>query len=194
MLTETERIIEIVAAIFDRLSITYLIGGSVASGIHGVYRYTNDIDFVADIPIEKVTPLVGALKDFYADDEMILDAVETNTSFSILHLELMIKVDVFLKEHDAWSDEVWRRREFAEVSTDGEVKAFLPSSEDAILQKIRWFVLGNGVSDRQWGDILGMLKARANKLDYAYLRAWASRLGLLDLLEKAMGAAHVIDP
>ena len=191
MLTETEQIIEIVTAIFDRLSITYLIGGSVASGVHGVYRYTNDIDFVADIPIDKVPLLATALNDFYADDEMILEGVQTNSSFSILHLELMIKVDVFLKERGTWADEVWRRRQFAAVSTDGTVSAFLPSPEDAILQKLRWFRLGGGVSDRQWNDIMGMLRARGEKSDYAYLRQWATRLDLSDLLERAIGMSKL---
>jgi hypothetical protein len=53
-------------------------------------------------------------------------------------------------------------------------------------QKIRWFQLGGGVSDRQWSDILGMLKMQAENLDYGYLRAWAPRLGLSEALEKAI--------
>jgi len=189
MLTEPEQIIEIVTAIFDRLGITYMIGGSVASGIHGVYRYTNDIDVVADISKEKITPLAAALKDFYADEETILDAVETTSSFSIIHLELMIKVDVFIKEHDAWADEVWRRRQFAPVSGDGTLNAYLPSPEDAILQKLRWFQLGGGVSDRQWRDILGILNMQTNNLDFPYMREWAVPLNILPLLEKAVGMA-----
>jgi hypothetical protein len=188
MLTEAEQIIEIVTGIFDDLGISYMIGGSVASSVHGVFRYTNDIDFVADISAGDVGPLVAAFKDFYADDEMITDAVETRSSFSVLQLELMIKVDVFIKANDDWTDEVWRRREFDEVSVDGTVSAYLPSAEDAILQKIRWFQLGGGVSDRQWSDILGVLKMRAEKLDYTYLREWAARLGLSDLLDRAIHA------
>jgi hypothetical protein len=53
-------------------------------------------------------------------------------------------------------------------------------------QKIRWFQLGGGVSDRQWSDILGMLKMQAENLDYGYLREWSPRLGLSEALEKAI--------
>src|SRR5262245_53705535 len=119
MLSEAEQVIEIVTGIFDQLDIAYMIGGSVASGIHGVYRSTNDIDFVADIHRAKVTALVTALQDFYADEEMILDAVETNSSFSILHLEMMTKVDIFMKANDDWTNALWNRRQFTPVSVDG---------------------------------------------------------------------------
>ncbi len=192
MLSEAELVLEVVAAIFDRLGIAYMVGGSVASGIHGVYRYTNDIDFVADIPEEKVTALAATLNGFYADEEMILDAVETNSSFSIIHLEWMIKVDVFIKAHDGWTDELWRRRQLIPVSVDGTLKAYLPSPEDAILQKLRWFEMGGGVSDRQWSDILGMLRVQEDRLDSDYLRKWARRLSLSEYLDNAIGRSNQV--
>ena len=191
VLTEAEQVIEIVTSIFDRLDISYLVGGSVASGIHGVYRYTNDVDVVADISADKVEALAAAFAGFYADEEMIRDGVKTATSFSVIHLGFMIKVDVFLKVDDEWTNEVWQRRQFVPISSDGSLKVYLPSAEDAILQKLRWFQMGGGVSDRQWGDVLGMLKTGAGNLDYAYMREWAPPLGLVPLLEKAVGMASI---
>ena len=189
MLTEIEQIIKTMSEILDRLGITYMIGGSVASGIHGIYRYTNDIDFVADIKLADVAALKEAFHEFYADEDMVREAIETQSSFSILHLQLMIKADVFIKANDDWTDEVWKRRQQIPISMDGSVKAYLPSPEDAILQKLRWFRMGGSVSDRQWSDILGMLKIRAGHLDHAYLRLWAAHLELSDLLEKAVESA-----
>ena len=189
MLSEGEQIIAKVTTILDRLGISYLIGGSVASGIHGVYRYTNDIDIVADIPVEKIHLLAAALGDFYADSDTMIDAIQSRTSFSIIHLELMIKVDIFLKANEDWTDEVWRRRTLTPISTDGTLRAYLPSPEDAILQKIRWFQLGGGASDRQWSDVLGMLKMRSGTLDYDYMKEWAAHLNLSQLLDTAMGMA-----
>ena len=186
MLIEGAKVIEIVVSIFERLGISYLIGGSIASGVHGIYRYTNDIDFVADIHLPHVPSLLEALHDFYADEDMIRDAIETRSSFSILHLQIMTKVDVFIKADDAWTNQVWKRRKYLPVSSDGSVSAYLPSPEDAVLQKLRWFQMGGGVSDRQWSDILGMLKMRSGTLDRDYLRQWAHAIGVADLLEKAL--------
>ena len=49
--------------------------------------------------------------------------------------------------------------------------------------------MGNEVSDRQWDDILGVLKTRGTELDLAYLQKWASQLQVTDLLEKALSEA-----
>jgi hypothetical protein len=46
--------------------------------------------------------------------------------------------------------------------------------------------MGGEVSDRQWRDILGVLKTRAGELDLDYLRKWAIELKVADLLDRAL--------
>ena len=46
--------------------------------------------------------------------------------------------------------------------------------------------MGMGVSDRQWRDLLGVLKVQALRLDFEYLQHWGSYLELGDLLERAL--------
>ena len=46
--------------------------------------------------------------------------------------------------------------------------------------------LGGQVSERQWLDILGVLKTRAWELDLAYLEKWAADINVTDLLERAL--------
>ena len=55
-----------------------------------------------------------------------------------------------------------------------------------ILAKLEWYRLGGEVSERQWRDILGVLKTRAGGLDLGYLRKWADELKVSDLLERAL--------
>lgn len=62
---------------------------------------------------------------------------------------------------------------------------FVSSAEDTILQKLRWFQKGGGVSERQWDDVLGVLKVQADALDYAYMQRWATDLGVAELLQQA---------
>jgi hypothetical protein len=49
--------------------------------------------------------------------------------------------------------------------------------------------MGSEVSERQWRDVLGVLKVQAERLDLAYLRRWAAALGVADLLEQALSQA-----
>ncbi|MBM4352781.1 MAG: hypothetical protein FJ109_03145 [Deltaproteobacteria bacterium] len=64
------------------------------------------------------------------------------------------------------------------------------SPEDTLLHKLVWYKLGNQVSDRQWGDILGVLKVQSGALDQDYLDRWAVQLGVADLLQRAQDAAR----
>jgi hypothetical protein len=60
------------------------------------------------------------------------------------------------------------------------------SAEDVILAKLDWFRLGGEVSERQWRDILGVLKTQQATLDIDYLQQWAQSLGVADLMEHAL--------
>jgi hypothetical protein len=45
------------------------------------------------------------------------------------------------------------------------------------------------VSDRQWYDLQGVLRLQAHGLDLAYLRHWATVLGVGTLLQRALDEA-----
>ena len=111
MLSEPILVTLKVIAAFDRLGILYLIGGSLASAVHGIVRATMDADLVADIQPHQVLPLVASLEDeFYIDVDMILDAIQHNGSFNLIHLETMFKVDVFLLKQRAFDLNQMQRR------------------------------------------------------------------------------------
>src|SRR5262245_18046937 len=187
------RVSLIVTRILEELGIPYLIGGSVASIIHGEPRLTNDIDLVTVIREEQVPQLVAALEgDFYVDDRAISRAILERKSFNILYLETMFKVDIFIPRGDEWSREQMRSREGKKlVEGDDSTVRLVSNSETTVLQKLWWFRRGNEVSERQWRDVLGVLKVQADQLDYDYLRHWAARLDVADLLEKAVDEAGV---
>lgn len=63
------------------------------------------------------------------------------------------------------------------------------SPEDVILHKLRWYQLGNRVSDRQWNDIVQVLEVQAGRLDLDYLDRWAKHFGVKELLELAIEQA-----
>jgi len=58
-------------------------------------------------------------------------------------------------------------------------------SPDIILSKLRWYEMGGRVSERQWLDILGVVKVQGDSLDRSYLITWSKVAGVSDLLERA---------
>jgi hypothetical protein len=176
------------ARTFDALSIPYLIGGSVATSIHGELRTTQDIDFAAHFRESHILPFVEALRqEFYVDEEMIRSALRHHTSFNVIFLESMDKADVFLpKNDDRRRQELARKRQIQLDASDPTSTVSVASPEDAVLHKLEWYRDGGGVSDRQWRDVLGVLKVQGKALDLDYLRRWADQLALRELLEQAL--------
>jgi hypothetical protein len=176
-----------VTDVLDTLGIPYLIGGSLASTLYGMVRTTQDSDIVTEMRREHLSSFVMALKDeFYVDDEMIAEAIQRHSSFNIIHRETMFKVDVFVPWPRPFLQSQLARAQKQTFVFETEVSAKFASPEDTILAKLEWYRLGGEVSERQWRDILGVLKTRANALDLDYLRKWASELMVNDLLERAL--------
>jgi len=180
--------------ILEALDIPYLVGGSVASVALSEPRSTNDVDIVVDLREENVVDFLIALEDdFYAEEEMIRDAISLKSSFNLILLRTMIKVDVFVCEANAWTESEFSRKHQLDLGITGEpVLAWLPSAEDVILQKLAWYRLGGEVSERQWRDVQGVLKVQAENLDYDYLEKWAIFRNVSDLLLRAVYEASLI--
>lgn len=187
MIAEPILVVAKLAGVLDALQIRYVVGGSVASSIYGIPRATQDVDLVADMKLSHVDAFTSALSgEFYVDADMIRDAIRQRASFNVIHLATMFKADVFLLKGDSWSrEEMTRSRAEQFDMPDGQVTVRFASPEDTLLHKLIWYKLGNQISDRQWGDILGILKVQGNALDHDYLDRWAPLLDVLDLLVRA---------
>jgi len=171
----------------DALGVPYLIGGSLASAVHGVLRATMDTDLVADLRLEHAEPLARALGGtFYVDAESIREAVLHQRSFNVIHLETMFKVDVFVVKNRPFHHSQMERRMAQVIATDPDRTAYVATAEDTILAKLEWYRMGGDVSERQWRDVLGVMKVQADRLDLAYLRQWAAQLNVSDLIERAL--------
>jgi len=176
-----------VTDVLERLGVPYLIGGSLASTLYGMVRTTQDSDIIADMRLEHIQPFVASLQnEFFIDEEMMAESIQHNSSFNIIHRETMFKVDVFIPHQRPFHQSQLARAQKQTFSTDPEVSARFSSAEDTILSKLEWYRLGGEVSERQWRDVLGVLKTRAGALDLDYLRKWAKELKVSDLLEQAL--------
>jgi hypothetical protein len=159
----------------------------VASSFHGIARSTIDADLVASIPASKVTALVELLSpDYYVDADMILDAIRRQASFNVIHNDTAIKIDVYVLKRRPFDLESFARRKTGTLDDRPGAREFsFEMPEDVILHKLEWYRLGGEVADRQWTDVLGVLKVQQAALDIGYLRRWARELHVQDLLERA---------
>jgi hypothetical protein len=191
MLSEPIQVTLKVITAFDRLGIPYFIGGSLASAVYGVARATMDADLVANIFPAQIPDLVSALEsEFYVDLEMIQDSIEHTSSFNLIHLATMFKVDVFLLKKRSFDLTQMEHRIYTQLGDKSEDKAYFSTAEDIILAKMEWYRAGGETSELQWRDIQGVLNLQGDRLDYQYLQNWATKLGISDLLSRAIAAQN----
>lgn len=173
----------------ESIGVGYYVGGSVASSLYGMPRSTADADLIAAIEARHADTLAKALEDsYYVDADMIRDAVAREGMFNVVHLATGIKVDVYVLKSGAWHREAFGRKRADTVADPTRTFEF-GSAEDILLHKLVWYRDGGEVSERQWKDVLGILRVQASRLDVAYLDRWAPTLGVADLLASARSEA-----
>jgi len=186
--------LDAVIACFEKLGIDYYIGGSVASSAYGIARATMDVDIVANVEAGQVDRFVEVLEtDYYIDAGMIREAIRRSTSFNLIHLETMIKIDVFIAKDQPYDSEAFARRQADTLDEEGSRKFYLSSPEDVVLNKLQWYQKGGSVSEQQWRDVLGVLKVQGDKLDLEYVKYWASRLNITELLSRSFDDAGMTE-
>lgn len=172
----------------EDLGIEYAIGGSTASGVWGQPRYTNDIDLSLSLSIDQSRAFLESFSaDYLISESELAEALTSSDHFRMvqaLHMEKVFKIDFFLMGDTPFERSVIERAQ--SVTLVPGLQCRFQSPEDAVLYKLRWYTLGNRVSERQWNDVVQVLEVQAHHLDLDYLRHWAEQFDVLDLLEAAL--------
>jgi hypothetical protein len=186
---EVARALERVLHALDRLGVRYMVGGSLASSIHGIQRSTRDIDIVATLSLHHAAPLAADLGgEFYIDAETARDALCRGRSFNLIHLATSYKFDIFPLVNDPYYRAQLERSELKEIafSENISVTSYVAAAEDTVLTKLVWYRLGGEQSDQQWNDLRGIRAVQGTRLDPNYLRKWAAHLRVQDLLDRLL--------
>jgi hypothetical protein len=180
------RVVERFADVLDSLGIAYAIGGSVASSAYGTRRFTQDADITVE-PFSGVAhEFYQAVKgEFYISEEAMREALKSFGSFNVIHFETVVKIDIFVQGPSEFEQQLLARSRRFRPGDTGRSDLSVVSPEDIILLKLRWFGETGCTSERQWGDVLGVLGVQGEALDFTYLTEWAGKLGLSELLGRA---------
>ena len=173
----------------DRAGIRYAVGGSWASTAFGEPRFTNDVDILAEFTPENLKGFLQFLPaTFYVDAEDALKAVRGGRPFNAIHIPTVLKFDLFPAASFALGAEELDRAIVLEDSGLSTGPARFVTPEDILLAKLHWFRLGGEASEVQWRDIEGVVRACFDSLDREYLRRSADKIGVRDLLGRALGS------
>jgi hypothetical protein len=179
-----------VAAAIDAVGGEYFVGGSLASSMQGEPRATNDIDIVLSIPLGRIAAFVAALgPDFEVDVDVLRETLLRGGCCNVFYLPVLTKVDLFALGTTPFDESEFARRERVAVRPTGETLVF-KTAEDTVLRKLLWYREGGSVSERQWRDVVEVLRVSGPAMDHAYIDGWARRLSLAELLARARAGAN----
>jgi hypothetical protein len=175
-----------VAQLLDDLAIPYAVGGSLASSLVGEPRSTIDADIAIRVAEDREAELLERTSAvFYVPLASAREALRTHTSFNLVDTEHGLKVDLFVLG-DGLLDRMQIARRFRVAVPGLAREIWITSPEDQVLRKLEWYRDGGGVSDRQWRDVVAILRTRAGALDDEYLTTTATAVGLDALLDEAL--------
>lgn len=158
--------------LLTQIEVPYSVGGSVAAGVWGMPRQTNDIDIAVWLDEAGARRLTGALGGRFVHSEVAMERAISDTeefpSFQVLDAKTGMQFDLFVVAPTQFSRECFVRT--VELDVLG-LRVRFASAEETVVQKLRWFVLGNRTSERQWRDLRGVLGV--TDLDWDWVSRWA---------------------
>lgn len=181
MTTQKEFLEKIINGL-EALKIPYMLSGSMCSSFHGQPRATNDADIVIDPSKEQLLHFVNSLgPDYYVSQEASLQSLKNNSMFNIIDIKAGWKADLIIRKKRSYSEQEFARKINANVMG---IDLCIVSPEDSILSKLEWS--NESQSQRQLNDAMGVLMVQWDRLDFEYIRKWAKKLKLEDLLEQLL--------
>lgn len=179
----------VVVEVLERVGLQYMIGGSVAASLLGEPRSTLDLDIMIECDVEKTRALARDLsKSCYVDVESAVEAARDRRSFNAVHFESSMKIDFFVSESASFALEALSHRRRVELP--GSTALYFYSLEDLVVRKLLWFRLGGEVSERQWRDVIGMLRLNRGRVDLERLWSVARSAEVDGLLSRAIDEAE----
>ncbi len=181
-MTEQELLLDCVRRL-NASGVQYMLTGSMASNAWGIPRTTHDLDFVIQLPPSQIPALVKAFAgpDYFLDEASVRTAYQPPHQFNVIHVPSALKADFWLLRPVPFEREMFGRR--LKDAWFGE-PLWLATAEDVILHKLYWNRITP--SDRQLGDVAGVMEVQRGNLDEGYLRRWAAQLGVAPELEAAL--------
>ncbi|NMF86342.1 hypothetical protein [Nodosilinea sp. P-1105] len=174
--------------IFLTVQVPYYVTGGVAAITYGEPRTTRDLDMVISVSRDALGPLAAALEaaGFYVPgvEDVAMGRMHT---LQVTQVATISRADFVLADTSEYEQLKFARRRLIPLPHGPEV--YVAAPEDIVVSKLRWGQTSQ--SEKQWRDVLGILKTQQDDLDYDYMHVWAASFNLSQQLEQAILAAGV---
>lgn len=162
----------------EALHVDYMLVGALASNAYGFARATRDADFEVVYRPGVLAELLDKLGgDFRLDPQTRFESITHTVRNIITYVPSGFDIEIFRLGDDVHHAERFARRCRRAIGELGR-KAWIPTAEDVIVQKLRW------QRRRDIDDAKNVLAVQFGRLDWEYLRRWTTVHGTFDLLEQ----------
>lgn len=179
-MTNELEILKIVIKRLESADIPYMVSGSIAANFYTTPRMTRDIDIVIHVREMDAGRIYSLFSDeFYADRDLIREAIREKHMFNIIHNDGIVKIDFIVRK-----DTEYRKLEFERrrsIPFEG-IEIAIVTAEDLIISKLYW--AKDSMSEMQIRDVKNILKTVPD-IDIDYLEEWINKLGLEDAYKEA---------
>jgi len=163
---------------FERLGIAYMLTGAMAMVNYAMMRLTADIDIVIEVSSSDAAKIIDEFEpDYYVPHGRVKDAIQRKFMFNLLHQEKLVKIDCVIRKETEYQRKAFSNRKKVTFS---DFDVWIISREDLILSKLNW--AKDTHSEMQIRDAANILR---NGFDENYIKHWAEKLGIEDLLAEA---------
>jgi len=182
-ITSQEKLLITITGILKRLKIEYFVAGGFAVSVWGRPRATFDIDIIIKLVEPQDNILAKAIKEVYKagyiDENMIKEAIRRKGEFNFIDSDSGLKVDFWVVKESAEQPPEFKNKKTKRISGQD---IYFVSPEDLILSKLRWYKESH--SSKHIEDIESVLRISGEKLDMDYIKKWAERLNVSEILNK----------
>jgi hypothetical protein len=178
-MTSDEATLAVIDAV-EALRIPYMVVGSLSSNFYGVSRSTRDADFVlqfSDVSAGAIAERLGPA--FRLDPQLSFETVTMTTRQVLDLVGVPFKIELFHLSDDPHDQERFQRRRRQEMQRR---QIFLPTAEDVIIAKLRWYVRIRRHKD--WDDARDVIAVQGDALDWEYIHAWCEKHGTRQVLDE----------
>jgi hypothetical protein len=170
-------LLRVIVTAFERVSMPFMMTGSMAAAAHGAGRATMDIDVVIDATPDRLDALVDHLTShgLYVSAAAARDALAHESAFNAIDVQTAWKVDLIIRKSRPFSKTEFARR--TAIDFEG-IRLWVATVEDLVVAKLEWAKLGE--SARQLEDVAKLVRAAGETIDFEYVNGWVQELGLVE--------------
>lgn len=183
------RLLAVICDRLDALGVKHAVTGSVASSVHGQPVGSLDVDIGLRMTLAQADQFADSLPPgIYRSIEGLREAVRTNGMSNVIDIASQFKADLSVLPPEPFYDNVLERRQRIAYAPGGPT-FWTVTAEDIILMKLVWRV--NTRSKKQWDNALSVAHAKGARLDWKYLRQWATELSVAEDLQQLQQEAGI---